>query len=438
MKKWMILLIGLLLLGGCGAKAEGFHLSASEQETYAESIDKVMEDFYWEYDYSSLSFGAAAVPEATEENERLFAASSACDYNLKSKAGQTAVLAQASLLHYNGDVAGTLQCWFVGGSLAGVAYSGGYDNGYYSLEERNPFLVDGEFSAYEGWTGMPTAFREAGGEFSAEGIYSVGQDAQGRRLALSLSNGRVEIYRYANELSRYRSLSYGQGLEAVSAVFLDASSPRLAVLISGRDTDAAEEESSSARVLLYDEGLQVTGEIPLEGEACTALGAEENKLYLFIDKSMEIYEEKDGTWQCTDTKKLRHRVTQCHITDLDGNGVREYILSDGMDLYLYHALDGGFRKLWSTHLGIENFYGPIMSGDLNGDGVKEIYTCDTTATGIRYILTERGLQTANEDIAYGQCIYPCDFDGNGREDYWLVQENESRKGQLYLAAEESK
>ena len=60
------------------------------------------------------------------------------------------------------------------------------------------------------------------------------------------------------------------------------------------------------------------------------------------------------------------------------------------------------------------------------------------ATGIRYILTERGLRTANEDIAYGQCIYPCDFDGNGREDYWLVQENESRKGQLYLAAEESK
>ena len=438
MKKRMILLIGLLLWGGCGTETEEFRLSASEQETYVETIDRVMEDFYWEYDYSSLSFGAAVVPEATEENERLFAASAACDYNLKGKAGQTAVLAQASLLHYNGDVAGTLQCWFVGGALAGVAYSGGYDNGSYSLKERNPFLADGEFAAYESWTGMPAAFREAGGEFAAEGIYSVGQDAQGHRLILSLSDGSAEIYRYANGLSRYRSFSYGQGLEVTSAAFLDEDDARLAVLVSGGDTDAAEEESSSARVLLYDAGLQVTGEIPLEGETCTALAAEEGKLYLFINKSMEIYEEKDGTWQCTDTKKLRHGVTQCHITDLDGDGVREYILSDGMDLYLYHALDGGFRKLWSTHLGIENFYGPIMSGDLNGDGVKEIYTCDTTATGIRYILTERGLRTANEDIAYGQCIYPCDFDGNGREDYWLVQENESRKGQLYLAAEESK
>ena len=148
------------------------------------------------------------------------------------------------------------------------------------------------------------------------------------------------------------------------------------------------------------------------------------------------YEEKDGSWQNTGTRKLRHQVTQCHITDLDGDGVKEYILTDGMDLYVYHAVNDSFRKLWSTHVGVENFYGPLMSGDMNGDGVQEIYACDTTATTIRYILTEKGLKTANEDIQYGQCIYPCDFDGNGREDYWFVADNEDRRGQLYLAAEE--
>ena len=219
MKKWMTILASLLLLSGCGAKEDTFSLSAAEQEAYEESIDKVTEDFYWEYDHSSLSFGAAVVPEATEENERLFDASSACEYNLKGKAGQDAVLAQAALLHYNGDAAGTLQCWFVGGSLAGVAYSGGYDNGYYSLKERNPFLADGGFRAYESWTGMPTSFRTGRGEFSAEGIYSVGQDAKGRRLAVSIRGGKAEVYRYANGLSRYRSFSYGRGLEATSAAF---------------------------------------------------------------------------------------------------------------------------------------------------------------------------------------------------------------------------
>ena len=86
MKKWMTILASLLLLSGCGAKEDTFSLSAAEQESYEESIDKVTEDFYWEYDHSSLSFGAAVVPEATEENERLFDASSACEYNLKGKA----------------------------------------------------------------------------------------------------------------------------------------------------------------------------------------------------------------------------------------------------------------------------------------------------------------------------------------------------------------
>ena len=59
----------------------------------------------------------------------------------------------------------------------------------------------------------------------------------------------------------------------------------------------------------------------------------------------------------------------------------------------------------------------------------------TKAEGRRrsYILTEKGLQTANEDIDYGECIYPCDFDGNGKADYWFVQDNVDRLGQLYLA-----
>lgn len=443
MKKWMMALVGLLLLSGCGAKEETpFHLTAAEQEGYVEAINSVTEAFYWEYDRGSLSFGAAVVPENVAENEGLFAASSACDYNLKSKAGQEAVLAQAELLQYNGDAAGTLQCWFVNGGLAGVAYSGGYDNGYYSLKERNPFLADGGFQAYENWTGMPTAFRESKGEFSAEGIYSTGKDSKGRQLAVSLQEGRAVVYRYANGLSRYRSFSYGNGLEATSAVFLDENEGRLAILVSSiEESGEGESEktySRAERVVLYDEQMNVAGEIPLEGELCTALGAAEGRLYLFIDQTMQIYEETDGTWQNTGTRRLRHQVTQCHVTDLDGNGVKEYILSDGMDLYLYQMSNDSLRKLWSTHLGIETFYGPIMSGDLNGDGVREIYTCDTTATTIRYILTEKGLKTANEDIEYGQCIYPCDFDGNGRTDYWFVQDNENRKGRLYLAAEEQK
>lgn len=441
MKKWILALACFFLCSGCGAEEEenAFSLTASEQETYIEAINGVMEEFYWEYDHSSLTFSGAVVPENTEENGRLFSASSACEYNLQGKAGQDAVLAEAVLLHYNGDNAGTLQCWFVGGQLAGVAYSGGYDNGYYSLKERNPFVADGGFQKYENWTGMGTAFREGRGEFSPEGIYSTGKDAKGNTLAVSIQDGRAAVYRYANGLSRYRNFSYGYGLEAASAAFLNGESARLAVLVSSVTESGEEEEektySRAERIMLYDENLNTVGEIPLEGELCTAIGAEDGKLYLFIDQNMDIYEETENGWERTGSRKLRHKVTQFHVTDLDGDGQKEYIMTDSMDLYVYHSTGGSFRKLWSTHLGVENFYGPITSGDLNGDGVKEIYACDTTATTIRYILTEKGLQTANEDIEYGQCVYPCDFDGNGKEDYWFVQDNIDRRGQLYLAEE---
>ena len=151
---------------------------------------------------------------------------------------------------------------------------------------------------------------------------------------------------------------------------------------------------------------------------------------------MEVYEKGEENWTMVASRKLKHPVTQFHGADIDGNGTTEYLMTDGRDLYMYHQLGGSMRKIWSTHLGVENFYGPIASGDLNGDGVKEIYCCDTTATTIRYVLTAKGLQAENEDIEYGQCIYPCDFDSNGKWDYWFVKDNIDRMGQLYLAVEE--
>ena len=431
MKKKLAALMSLFLLCGCGGEEEKtFSLTAEEQQAYTETIDAVMEEFYWDYDRGSLSFGGAVVPE----EEALFTASADCEYNLKNKGGKDAVLAEADLLHYNGDDAGTLQCWFVGGSLSGVAYVGGYDNGYYSLKERNPFLADGAFQAYENWTGMGTSFTEGSGEFSPEGIYSTGKDADGNALTVSIQNGAAAVYRYNGGLSRYRNFSYGNGLEATSATFLSEGDVRLAVLVSSIEMNGEDKTYSRAeRIMLYDENLHVAGEIPLEGALCTAVGAEKDKLYLFADESMDVYEKGEEDWSIVASRKLKHGVTQFYGTDLDGNGTVEYLMTDGRDLYMYHDTGSSLKKIWSTHLGVENFYGPIASGDLNGDGVKEVYCCDTTATTIRYVLTAKGLQAKNEDIDYGQCIYPCDFDGNGKADYWLVKDNIDRLGQLYLA-----
>ena len=440
MKKIIGTLACLLLFAGCAQEeAETFGLTADEQQAYTKSIDAVIEEHYWEYDRGSLQFSAGIVPENRDKNERLFEASAACGYNLSGYAGKELVQAEATLLHYNGDRAGTLQCYLQQGQLVGIAYAGGYDKGYYSLKERNPFQADGGFERYETWNGMNDAFVKGTGEFSPEGLATVGRDEKGNTLAAVLQNGKALVYRYANGLSRLRQFSYGTGLEAASAVFLSENDARLAVLlISSEQNNESESEGEEAsarseKIVLYDSQLNQTGEILLESELATALGAEDGKLYVFVEQNMDIYEEKEGVWERTGSRKLKHWVQQFHITDLDGDGVKEYLMTDGMDLYVYQQTGGSFRRIWSTHIGVENFYGPIISGDLNGDSVKEIYVCDMTGTTIRYILTEEGLRTANEDIDYGECIYPCDFDGKGGMDYWLVQDNINRGGQLYLA-----
>lgn len=440
MRNWIGALLCLLLLVGCGAEEteQTFRLTAAEQEACMEQLNAVMEKFYWDYDKDSLAFGPGVVPEAAAENERFFAASADTEHFLKNRAGEDCVLAEANLLHYNGDRAGTLECYFLGGTLSGIVYRGGYDNRCYSLRERNPFLADGRFRAYEAWDGMTEGFRESGGSFSPEGILSAGKDVNGNALAACIENGRAMVYRFANgTLTRYRNFAYSSTLEATSAAFLTGEDARLAVLISSiEESGQGESErtfSRSEKVMLYDENLYPAGEIPLESELCTAIGAEDERLYLFNEQSMEIYERQDGLWQRTGRVKLRHGVVQFHIADLDGDGVKEYLMTDGMDLYLYHKAGEGFRQVWSTHLGVENFYGSLSSGDLNRDGVKEVYACDVTGTTIRYLLTEKGLQVANEDIEYGQCFFPLDFNGDGLDDYWFVEDNINRRGRLYLA-----
>ncbi len=70
---------------------------------------------------------------------------------------------------------------------------------------------------------------------------------------------------------------------------------------------------------------------------------------------------------------------------------------------------------------------------MNRDGVKEVYVCDMTGTTIRYILTEKGLVSSNEDIAYAQSMYPVDLNGDGLDDYWLVTDIEARNGSVCVA-----
>lgn len=437
MKKTIWLLFGVCLfcMAGCSGNGsdESISLSAGEQEAYIAQIDSVMDEFYWNYDKDSLTFRGGEVPADDEESARLFAASADAGYSLKSAAGSQSITATAELLHYNGDAAGEVNFVFINGGLSGVYYLGGYDDKTYSLRERNPFLANGNFKAYENWTGMNTQYRQISESLPVDGF--VAEDRNG--VVASIQDGKVILYHLSGSvISKMRTLIPQKGLEAVSAVYVENGEEDLLAVLLADKTDSEDEDAEvkrSEKVVFYNSKFQPVDEISLESEGCTALGSEKGKLFLFVDQAMETYETGDEGWHKTKRQTLRHRVNQCHITDLDGNGEMEYLLTDGMDLYMYHNLETGLLKIWSTHLGVESLYGALYSGDLNGDGVKEVYICDATGTAIRYILTERGLRSSNEDIEYGQAIYPGDWNGDGIDDYWNITEGEDGESSLFLS-----
>ncbi len=413
-----LFLSALLCCAGCAGEAEEsvFSLSAEEQQQYAQTIAQVLDETYWDYDTGSLSFYSGTVPADTEAD--VFSASAALDYDLSRYSGQNAVIGTAELLHYNGDSAGTVLFYFVNGQLAGVCYQGGYDNGYYSLKERNLFLADGHFAAFENWTEMPAAsYQQTNATFPLIGFCAFGSADDGAVYTISIEDGKASLWRMQSGYFTRRGTFSTPNAYAVSAACLQtADGVTFALLVQNA---VSEEEIPSYQVLFFDTSLRPL-EMTLAMTDASALAAENDTLWVAQGQTLVSYTQTEAGWEESATHSLRHYVSDICITDLDGNGTQEYLLSDGLDLYLYQHSGSLMKKIWSTHLGIDSLYGSIYSGDLNHDGVKEVYICDMTGTTIRYILTEKGLFSSNEDINYGDCIYPIDLNQDGYDDYFHI------------------
>lgn len=439
-------LIVLLCLTGCSRKGEEeettFTLSAKERKEYEEKIDKTLYDFYWRYDSETLLFLGGSVPNETEENQNIFEAAADCGFFLAGQEGKKAVVATVELLHFNGDKAGLAYFYFVHDTLVGAFYSGGYDNGYYSLKNRNLFLADGKFSKFES-DAPRSAFLEKRASFPVDGFDSSGRDSKKYVLTASVENNKVSVYRFQKGLQKFRTLYAGNNNKIVSGVsFLlpekEGGGSTMAVLLSRLESHGEGEghiiNVVSEKLVFYDENLAKSGkEMTLDSENYTCVAVDGNNLVLADGGTLEYYEKTDGGWTEQKQYFLSHGVTQFHIADLDGDGRKEYLMTDGLDLYLYHKTKTGFTKIWSTHLAVESLTGAIYTGDLNQDGVKEVYVSDITGTTIRYVLTKKGLMSHNEDIAYGERIYALDFDRDGKDDYIGIQDIEKMYQKIYIS-----
>lgn len=442
MKKWLLLLFCCFLFSGCGSDdaltdAPVFSLTAKQQETYETIIQETLNSFYWYYQADSLQYASGQVPKETEETAALFEASAQSGYDLSRYAGRDAVVYTVNLQQFNHADGGLCTFYFVGNTLAGV-YHGASDDpaAFYPLSIRNPFAKGTSFLAYESDAPLLT-YEKGSSRQMPDGFCATYVDDRQYHWYLSVNGSQLMLYRFQNgyfSLQRTINVLSQTGLMPLSAAF--TADGGLAVIVGTEmenANDSGQVRHISEKAVFYDAAFHLTGEeIPFTSGSYSCAALVDGQTAFLNENTMETYTYTQEGWQRQAVYTLGVGATTFLQTDLDEDGQAEYVLSDGLDLYVFHKENQSFQCIWRTNVGVESFSGYLYAGDTNGDGVKEIYASDATGTAIRYVVTKNGLVSRNEDINYQQQLFVDDFDGDGVADYILKEGAEAPVKTLYL------
>ena len=448
MKK-LLFVLGCLSLGfsGCAGQEETvsasvFTLPEETQQEYKAQIEETLNEFYWYYDSESFSYSKGRVPEETEEMAGLFAASADSGYDLSAYAGRQAVVYTVALTQFNHTSGGNGYFYFVSGQLAGAYHTSADEDGRaYSLQVRNPFTKGTTWAGYE--TDAPYTLGKGRQSSRLPAGFCASRAAEdGSCWYLSLGADRVQVYRSRNgSFSLQRSLAVEDltGFLPLSAAF--TADGGVAVLVGHaleQSGEGNEQQIISDKAVFFDPSFRLTEEEILftgGGYSCALLL--DGETAFMNETAVEVYQQEGDGWTRTAAYPLGVGARAFCQADLDGDGTEEYLFTDYLDLYVYRRENNQFRRIWRTDVGVESFSGFLYTGDLNGDGIKEVYLADNTGTAIRYVLTENGFLSRNEDISYQQQLYVDDFNQDGRSDVILSEGAEDPVQTLYLRGEEA-
>lgn len=418
--------IAALMLCGCSSASDGdgsqaFSISEEKESSYSAQIESAMNSFYWRYDSDSLSYDSGTVPE----DEYSLECSARSGYNLASEKGHDCIVATADLLYFNREIAGTVYFYFTGNDLAGLYYIPSGSDEPCSMHVRNAYLVSSPFTSAETDAEEAEYTVKSTSRISSEGIFDtvtldgVSYCILTDGISLTITEGASESYfRTRKEIDFSRD-----GLLPVSAVFINGTT-EMAVLygVETYSEEGAVPITVPQKIVFFDSDFNITeSEIITDGSDVYSVGYDSGCLLVARSRSIDSY---PLTGTAAGAKEASYyvgkSVTGMKITDLDGDGETEFIFTDGMDIFIFHRVNSVFKCVWSTHLSIESFEKYIYTGDLNHDGIEEIYVFDSTGTTSKYEIGENGLYTSNENIDYGQRYHVADFNGDGADDCLII------------------
>lgn len=417
-----------------------FAITKAQKDKYSEIIKENLDLYYWKYDENSFSY-SEKVLENNEKFEEINQASQVVGLDLLKYKGSKVTEVQLTLSYFNYDVAGTAYFYFSKDKLIGTYYTVDYDNSkVFSLKDRNVFISETNFTKYEDVSVEPQFNEPTNITKLKNGFNSIDIDSSDTVTAVCIENNNVNLYKYKNNnfyIAHSLNFSSANLIPMDVSLFKDTNNKLQCMILLGSLKESGSEEKNlvmeSKKVVFYGENmLESYNEILLETENYLSLGYDDNHVVLFQGKNMEYYENKNNLWEKYSQIMLKNEVQKFIKSDIDNDNIYEYIMADRQNIYIYHKQGKLLKNIWKTHISAENLQiKSLFTADLNNDEVKEIYVLDNTNTTTRYILDKKGFVSQNEDIDFGEQIYPFDFNRDGKDDYIKLQ-LENNIYQLYI------
>lgn len=452
MRKFLWAVIFVFILGGCSPvdrqDEEGVFLNDNQIENFKNIIKEQLQSLKWSYSEDNITFEKGTVDSnKSERYENIYNASADMGFDIKNHGGKEAVIASTKLYHFNNDDAGQAYFYFVSGKLVCEYYV--QNNNVYSLKDKNVFIKKGNFRAYEDL--------EINREFEIESKIRTFNDYnsinnESNSIAVIDDENKLYFYEYSeNKFKLTKEISFtSNNLYPIDVKFLE--NGICAVLLGEKDESISNSEENdellvneanfdgrktqsfkSVKVAFLDKNLNVLNEsIELDLSSYTSITSDKEYILLSNGKSIVKFKKENGIWNKVSQIMIKYWVTKIYTDDIDNDGKNEYIMTDGMDLYVYEFNDT-LELLWKTNLSIKAIGNKIYTADLNGDGIKEIYLNDLSYnTTIKYVLSKNSFEISNIDNSeYGQKIIPGDFNFDGKDDYICI--NADGNQSLFLA-----
>lgn len=414
MKKILFFMLIISSLTACSLNIEeeeedAYVLTTEDREIFGTILESELQSLNWAYSPDEIRFGTGFFPaEGEADYEKLREVSEKMGYDTENwQGGEVVATAAVTIYHPNGDLGGTARFYFKNNLIICGYYT--YNDAIYSMGDEAVFLNRDVLTVFENREIEAVDFAETEISLDFDNFSDISPKSGMTAVIEDNSLNFYTLRTAAFELTK----SYSE--EDLGYIPFDAafdSDGRCAVLAGVINEDGSRE---SRKLIILDAFLNPTDMgFDLYNTGYTQVLYENGTVILGNRASVS---EFDGeTRENTANYNLIHYISGMSSCDIYGNGTRIYVITDGTNIFVYSA---DFTLLWRSYYNEEAIGSYIYFGDMNGDGVKEIYTSDSISqTSVKYILTDSGFSEADDTEA---AVYLTgDFDCNGRFEYIVI------------------